>query len=190
MSKNTKPSFPIKKPLSYWPINILKSVINLSLFKELVRLCGFHIANNIVGKNLAQIGPRTKILPTVLIREGQNITIGSDCYFNHNTILTGGHADGKLVIGNHVMTGPNVGMYVANHFYKDPQKTIDSQGYSENDIIIEDDVWIGANSIVTSGVRIGRGSVIGACSVVTKDIPPFSIAVGAPAKVIRKRDLN
>ena len=55
-------------------------------------------------------------------------------------------------------------------------------------IIIEDDCWLGSHVTVTKGVRIGKGSVIGANSVVTKDIPPYSVAVGTPAKVIKKRE--
>ena len=61
------------------------------------------------------------------------------------------------------------------------------QGCSPEDVVIEDDVWIGSRCVILGNVRVGRGSVIGAGSVVTKDIPPFSIAVGVPCKVVKKR---
>ena len=64
---------------------------------------------------------------------------------------------------------------------------IKEQGYREADIIIEDDVWIGANSVITSGVHVGKGAIIGAGSVVTKNIPSYAIAAGTPAKVIKQR---
>lgn len=159
------------------------------MFKSIGKLFGYYLVNYVVGRNMAKIGSNTNIHPTVIIREGQNVEIGNNCYFNHNTILTGGHTNGKLIIGNYVQTGPNVGFFVANHNYANPNIPIKEQGYLEKNIVIEDDVWIGANSIITSGVRIGKGAVIGAGSVVTHDIPPYSIAVGSPAKVIKQRVL-
>ena len=92
-----------------------------------------------------------------------------------------------MKIGNYVQTGPNVAFYVANHNIINVGIPIKEQGYREADIIIEDDVWIGANSVITSGVHIGKGAVIGAGSVVTQDIPAFVIAVGTPAHVIKSR---
>lgn len=182
-----QPSFPKPASKINWVLQIIWSVLNFSLFKVSLRLCLYYIVNYVVGRNKARIGKNTNIHPTVIIREGQNVEIGDNCYFNHNTIMIGGHSNGKLIIGNYVQTGPNVGFFVANHHYADPTKPIKSQGYDEDDIIVEDDVWIGANSIVTSGVKIGKGSVIGANSVVTKDIPPFSVAAGCPVKVIKRR---
>ena len=166
---------------------IIISFINFSALKNLIRLTGYYLVNYVVGRNMATVGKGTNIHPTVIIREGQNVQIGNNCYFNHNTIMTGGHSNGKLIIGNNVQTGPNVGFFVANHHYSDPNIPINTQGYDEDDIIIGDDVWIGANSIITSGVKIGNGAVIGANSVVTHDIPSLAIAAGTPAKVINYR---
>ncbi|MBD5216846.1 MAG: acyltransferase [Bacteroidales bacterium] len=167
---------------------LLLSVLTFRLPIYLLKLSSYYVVNHLISKSKAQIGIDCNIHPTVLIREPQNIIIGSGCYFNHNTIITGGHDKAKVIIGNKVQTGPNVGFYAANHNYENPSIPIKEQGYYEADIIVEDDVWIGANSIITSGVKIGKGSVIGAGSVVTKDIPPYSVAVGSPAKVVKKRE--
>lgn len=166
---------------------ILISICNFTALKCSIKLIGYYLVNYVVGRNMAKIGKKCNIHPTVIIREGQNIEIGDFCYFNHNTILTGGHTHGKLIIGDNVQTGPNVGFFVANHRYATRNIPINQQGYDEADIIVGNDVWIGANSIITSGVKIGEGSVIGANSVVTHNIPPYSIAVGIPAKVIKTR---
>ena len=69
----------------------------------------------------------------------------------------------------------------------DNSRTIKEQGYTWQGIIIEDDVWIAANVTVCDGVKIGKGAVIGAGAVVVNDIPPFTVAVGVPAKVIKHR---
>ena len=95
---------------------------------------------------------------------------------------------GPVLIGNDVNLAQNIVLSGLNHNYKDISQTIKAQGVSTSTICIEDDVWIGANSAVLAGVVIGRHSVIGAGSVVTRDIPPYSVALGNPAKVIRMYD--
>ena len=72
-----------------------------------------------------------------------------------------------------------------NHNFSDCQQIIERQGVSTEAIIIENDVWIGANTVITAGVHIGSHAVIGAGSVVTKDVPAYTIVAGCPAKIIR-----
>jgi acetyltransferase-like isoleucine patch superfamily enzyme len=78
-------------------------------------------------------------------------------------------------------------MYSNNHVFSDPDQTIMSQGLETKGIVIEDDCWLGTGVRVMDGVTIGKGCVIGAGAVVTKDIPPYSVAVGVPARVISQR---
>jgi acetyltransferase-like isoleucine patch superfamily enzyme len=94
---------------------------------------------------------------------------------------------GSITIGNGVHIAPHVIIFAANHIFADTDIPIYKQGTEKAPIVIEDDVWVASNVVITAGVRIGRGSVIGAGAVVTKDIPPWSVAVGVPARVIRTR---
>ncbi len=112
------------------------------------------------------------------------ISLGSNCTVNSYAILYG---HGGLEIGNDVRIAPQVMLMPMNHIYKDPHVPIRKQGIRARGIKIGDDVWLGAGSIVLDGVTIGKGSVVGAGAVITKDIPPNSVAVGAPARVIKKR---
>lgn len=162
------------------------TVLFIAPFKML-QLYSYYIINHIYGCHKAKIGKGTKIRPTVILREAENIIIGNYCGFNHNTILNGGKKNAKLIIGNYVRVGPNVCMYTSNHNIENTGVPIVDQGYKENDVVIEDDVWIGANSVILPGVHIGKGVVIGAGSVVTKDLPPNSICGGVPAKFIKFR---
>ncbi len=98
----------------------------------------------------------------------------------HNTII------GPVIIGSHVNLAQGITVTALNHIFSDPQKRIDEQGVCTNQVIIEDDTWIGANAVILPGVTIGRHSVIAAGAVVTKDIPPHSLAAGIPAKIIKQ----
>lgn len=115
---------------------------------------------------------------------GRNIEIGDYSGIGANCVVPN-----NTIIGKYVMMAPEVHIVANNHQFKETSIPICFQGpdYSKNQTIIEDDVWIGVRTIVTPGHRIGKGSIIGAGSVVTKDVEPYSIVGGNPAKLIKKR---
>jgi acetyltransferase-like isoleucine patch superfamily enzyme len=93
---------------------------------------------------------------------------------------------GPVTIGNNVIFAQNVVVSGLNHSYKDISAPICKQPCTTAEIVVEDECWIGANAVITAGVKIGRHSVVAAGSVVTKDVPPYSVAAGNPAKIIRQ----
>jgi acetyltransferase-like isoleucine patch superfamily enzyme len=95
---------------------------------------------------------------------------------------------GLIKIGKDCMIASHSSLYANNHIFADPNKRFREQGVSTKGIVLEDDCWLGTGVRVLDGVTIGKGSVIGAGAVVTRDIEPYSIAVGVPAKVISKRE--
>lgn len=105
-------------------------------------------------------------------------------------INTGGHivALEKVEVGRNTAIGEFVTIRDQNHHFADISNPIRDQGFTSRPVIIGDDVWIGRGVFVGAGVTIGEGAVIGANSVVTRDIPPYAVAVGAPARVIRTRN--
>ena len=159
----------------------------ISTLINVIKLFIYYYVNFVFGRSYATIGKNSNVHPTVILRHPSNIIIGHDCLINHNNVLQSGKLDAKIIIGNYVQTGPNVMMFAYNHGIELNNVPMINQPYYESDIIIEDDVWIGAGTVITAGVKIGKGSVIGSNSTVTKDIPEFSIAVGSPAKVIKSR---
>ncbi|KAK9238614.1 trimeric LpxA-like protein [Lipomyces kononenkoae] len=132
---------------------------------------------NIIGK----VGKRAYIEPPFYVDYGCNISVGDDFYANFNATIL----DCSLVtIGDRVMFGPGVNLLSATH-----ETSLESRRAGieyAKPITIGSDCWIGGNVTVLPGVTIGEGCTIGAGSVVTKDIPPFSVAVGSPARVIKK----
>lgn len=94
---------------------------------------------------------------------------------------------GKIIIGNNVMFGPKCSLFAENHNFADTETSIKSQGVNQKGITVRDDCWIGSNVIILDGVTIGRGSVIGAGTIVTKDVPAGSVVVDKREKRIRVR---
>ena len=98
----------------------------------------------------------------------------------HNTII------GPVSIGSHVNLAQGITVTALNHNFSEPNKRIDEQGVSTQEIVINDDVWIGANAVILPGVTIGSHCVVAAGAVVTKDIPDGCIVAGVPAKIIKQ----
>ncbi|SFR91249.1 sugar O-acetyltransferase [Anaeromicropila populeti] len=111
---------------------------------------------------------------------GINISIGNDFFGNFDCLI---FDCASVTIGNNVLFGPRVGIFCGNHATH-PEERLKKGCYSKP-VVVGDNVWIGAGSIVTQGVTIGNNSIIGAGSVVTKSIPCDVIAAGNPCKVIR-----
>jgi acetyltransferase-like isoleucine patch superfamily enzyme len=133
-----------------------------------------------------QIGAGTLLEPDVWIAApgDARVRIGAGTFLNLGVMVA---AQRLVEIGAHCMFGNGCFVSDASHRYDDPGRPITWQGFeSKGPTRIGDNCWLGANVVVTSGVSIGERSVIGANSVVTRDIEPFSLAVGAPARVLRR----
>ncbi|MEM9324883.1 MAG: acyltransferase [Bacteroidota bacterium] len=112
------------------------------------------------------------------LRVGNDSNIGPYCYRG---------CSGQIDIGSNVMMSPRVSIYAENHNFGETDRPMKNQGVTRQFVKIEDDCWIAANSVILAGVTVGEGSIVAAGSVVTKDVPPFSIVAGNPATVIKKR---
>lgn len=153
-----------------------------------------HIGNKCVH---IKIGLKyRRFLACHMIKEcGREINIERYAKFNHNIHLgdysgIGNRCSigGNTYIGDHVMMGPEVIVYTQNHNTERIDITMDKQGFQDvKPVHIGNDVWIGRRVMIMPGVTIGNGCVIGAGAVVAKDIPPYSVAVGNPARVVKTR---
>jgi acetyltransferase-like isoleucine patch superfamily enzyme len=133
-----------------------------------------------------EVGEGALLEPGVWITmpEPARVRIGAGSFLNRNVMVA---AQELVEIGDHCMLANGCFVTDANHRFDDPAKPITWQGFDgKGPTRIGDNCWLGANVVVTSGVTIGERCVIGANSVVTRDIEPFSIAAGAPAKVLRR----
>ncbi|KAF4812274.1 Sophorolipid acetyltransferase [Colletotrichum siamense] len=130
-----------------------------------------------------KVGEDIYLEPSLQVDYGCNITIGDRFYANFNTVILD---CAHVTIGDRVMFATGVSLITATH-ETSLQSRRDNIEYAEP-ITIEDDCWLGANVTVLPGVTIGKGCTIGAGAVVNKDVPPYSVAVGVPAKVVGKVD--
>jgi acetyltransferase-like isoleucine patch superfamily enzyme len=132
-----------------------------------------------------QVGPHVLLEPDVWITAPGDavVSIGEGTFLNQSVMVASYE---RVAIGAHCMLANGCFVSDASHRYDDPERPITWQGFeSKGATTIGDNCWLGVNVVVTSGVSIGERCVIGANSVVTQDLPAFSLAAGAPARVIR-----
>lgn len=158
-------------------------------FKIRFKTCGnsFYAAYplTVKGSGNISIGDKFSAMGMDYLYADQGeLIIGNNCSINTNVQI--GAAGGLIVIGDNVMIGPNVVIRASNHGTK-RSKSMRFQSHVYGEIFIEDDVWIGSNAVVKSGVTLAIGSVVGAGAVVTKSTMPYSIVGGVPARKIGER---
>jgi putative acetyl transferase len=147
-----------------------KSVIYKSVRKDIVPFNPFILGKRSVIESFSTIN---NMVGEIIIGSNSRIGLG-------NTII------GPVTIGNNVNLAQNITVSGLNHNYQDPDKTIISQGVNTSRITIEDDVWVGANSVILAGITIGKHSVVAAGSIVNRNVPPFSIVAGNPIRIIKQ----
>jgi acetyltransferase-like isoleucine patch superfamily enzyme len=115
------------------------------------------------------------------------IKIGCNSLVGEYSVIRG---QGGVEIGDRVYTSPFTQIIAVNHVFDDPSRPFVDQGITAEGIVIEDDVWLGAGAVITDGVRVGQGAVVAAGAVVTRDVPPYTVVGGVPARIIKKIESN
>lgn len=152
------------------------------------------------SRSLVRFGTGVSLAGCRNMRFGRRVRVGRHCILTAQdgelsladgaALSPGVHlgADhGRIAIGSHTAIGPGTVVRAANHRFERCDVPIMQQGHVPGTVIIEDDVWIGANCVITPDVRIGRGAVVGAGAVVTRDVAPLAVVGGVPARVIGRR---
>ncbi len=178
------------------------SGVSMSIIRRLSYIFYIAIAKNLpltstrfVGKYFKKI---RQLCALVLFKKcGVNVNVEHGANFGDGrTIEIGDHSSigvdcwvqAYVTIGNYVMMGPEVAILTLNHRTDRVDIPMLTQGSMPfKPVVIEDDVWIGRRATLLPGVRIGQGAIVGACAVVTKDVPPYSVVGGNPARVIKMR---
>jgi len=165
----------IKRRISHIIIGVIKNVPFVWAMK----------IRNVCFKNvLKNMGKNCNICDAVTFYCPENISLGDRVSIHQNSYIGG---TGEINIGSCVAIANGATIISENHNFSETNKFIKDQGVTKMPISIEDDVWLGSKVTILGNTRIGKGTVIGAGSVVTKDIPEYSVAYGIPCKVIKNR---
>ncbi|MDN5849706.1 MAG: acyltransferase, partial [Nitrococcus sp.] len=140
----------------------------------------------VMRRLLKHLGEDTSLARYLQIKTPEKVSIGSHCAIAQGTQIGG---SGGVTIGDWVLFGPDVKIWADNHRFDDPDRPCLRQGLEYKPVVIEDDVWLGANVFVAPGVTIGKGAIVSAGTVVNKSIPPYAQVAGNPGRVVgwRKR---
>jgi len=159
-------------------------------------------------RRLRGLGARASFGLGLQVVSGASIVIGDDFGCGRFCVLTAGGSGaivighrvnlnanvsvnaavrGRIEMGDDVIVGPNTVLRASDHVIADREKPIRTQGHTAGTIVVERDVWIGANVTVAGGVRVGEGAVVAAGAVVVADVEPYTVVGGVPARFIKKR---
>ena len=170
--------------LRYWFWKIMIHSMRGKVGKNIKFYGGVRIVGNAPGA--IQIGDEVRILRSVTMSttpDGKT-HIGKKTHIGESTIIS---SDIGIHIGDNVIIGPQNIIIDFDHTYASFEMPINQQGINRKEVTIGENVWISSHCVIIRGVRIGKGSVVGAGSVVNKDVPPYSVVAGVPIRVIKKR---
>jgi acetyltransferase-like isoleucine patch superfamily enzyme len=151
-----------------------------------LRLVHWYNRTHVRERRKLTLGPGAEISPLTSIANGERVSIGARTNIGDRCHLWAGDTSGRIVIGDDCLLAPDCFLTASDYSFE-PGTPVKQQPRQERDVVLGDDVWLGTRVVVVAGVTIGDGCVVGAGSVVTRSLPPGSIAAGIPARVLHER---
>lgn len=167
-------------------LRALASLVDPGTYLHAFRMLHYFHYSHVQERRKVVMGPGSGMAPNVSLRHGERLTIGRETHIGERCYLWAGPDSGRITIGNNVSLAPEVFITASDYSFK-AGIPFRQQPKRERDVVIGNDVWLGTRVVVTAGVTIGDGCIVGAGAVVTKDLPPGCVAVGVPAKPIAQR---
>lgn len=167
-------------------LTFLRSVLDPRPYVSALRLIHYHNYTHVAERRKLTLGEGVELAPNCSFTNGERITIGRGSNIGSRCHLWAGDHTGRIVLGDHALLAPDVFITASDYRFDDGSPVMD-QAKNEADVIVGDDVWLGAKVMVVAGVTIGDGCIVAAGAVVTRDLPPFAIAGGVPARVLGER---
>lgn len=166
-------------------LGYLRYLVKPGMWRWLIDRIDYAVTDHVQPWSVLRRGAKCFVHPTVVFRKAENITLGADTRIQPYCCIWASPKS-RITIGDHTGIGPGTMIFSSNHQFE-PGSPYHTQAWTERDVIIGRDVWVGAGSVILPGVTIGDGCVVAAGSVVTRDIPANTIVGGVPAKLIKNR---
>jgi acetyltransferase-like isoleucine patch superfamily enzyme len=166
---------------------LLATLFDPRPYLHFFRLVHYWNYSHVSPRRKATIGPGVLLAPNVSFRNGERVEIGARSHIGEYCALWAGDRDGRIIIGDDALFGPNVYITASNYNYASGSP-VWRQPRVEQDVVIGEDVWLGAGVMVLPGVTIGEGCIVAAGSIVTHDLPPGAVAAGVPVRILKMRD--
>ena len=151
------------------------------------KIGGNKIRGSLCQSIFKECGDNIDVEPGAYFFTGGAISIGSRSGIGRSAYISAIAGGGEIILGSNIMMAPEVVILTSMHNHADTSIPMNRQGHHLAKVVIEDDVWIGYRAMILPGVTVGKGSIIGAGAVVTKDVPPYSVVGGVPARIIKSR---
>lgn len=165
----------------------VRSILDPRTYVQAFRLLHFASYSHVRQVRLLERGSNVSFAPNVSFRNAERISLGSGSHIGEHSIIWAGDSSGRVTLGEKCLLAPHVTI-TASNYATAPGTPVMDQPKIEQDIVIGNDVWLGANAVVLAGVIIGDGAIVAAGAVVTRDVPAGCIVGGVPAKIIGSRD--
>jgi acetyltransferase-like isoleucine patch superfamily enzyme len=165
----------------------VQSMLDPRTWFHALRLLHHYHYTHVAERGRVAMGRAVRFAPNVSLAHGERVAIGDRTHIGARCALWAGPAEARISIGRDCLFGPEVFLTAANYGTAPDRRVLD-QPRREADIVIGDDVWLGARVLVVAGVTIGDGCIVGGGSVVTRSLPPGTIAAGVPARPVGRRD--
>ena len=167
-------------------LEVMRYGFGIAAFKAITEKYAWYVHDHIAPLAKMKKADNVRIHPTASLRCGRNIQLGKNSHINQYCCIWAS-PNSRIILGDNLLMGPGVKIFSSNHGTASDD-IMNQQEWVEKDIDIGNDVWIGANAVILPGVKIADGAIVAAGAVVTKDIEPYVIVGGVPAKQIKKRD--
>lgn len=165
---------------------IIGGIFSFAFIKAIFSSFAYYLHEQVIWRKKIHHVGSYRIHARASIRNAGNIYLGENVRITMDCCIWAGE-NSRIIFGDNVLVGPGVKMMSTNHGTVRGAGPMVYQERTEKDIIIGSDVWVGSNAVILKGVTIGEGAIVAAGAVVTKDVPPYTVVGGCPAKIIKER---